>query len=114
MSRLDDVLNMKNVADEAKDELVNAKQAVRDLKSLAMVAESEGGKQLYNILKEDCRDILLKLLNAKAEFDDKKVMALLSDFEAKFTLFNTLKSAPQDYEEAEDALEERVDEILES
>lgn len=117
MNRLDDVLKMKNVAEGAKEELIDAKQSVRDLKSLAMVANSEGGKQLYDILKEDCRDIITQMINtkraAKTGWENEIISSLLPTFEAKFTLFNTLKSAPQDYEDAEEALEERVDEILE-
>lgn len=113
MGRIDDVLKMKNLNSGAKEEIRDAKLANADLKALAGVAESEGGSQLLDALKEDCRTILLQMLTAKKEGEGEKVLPLLSDFEAKFTLYNTIKSASQDYEDAEKSLDARVDEILE-
>lgn len=113
MSRIDDVLSMKNVAEEAKEELKDAKRAVNDLKSLASVAGSPGGDTLLAMLREDCRDLLLNMLQAKKNGQSEQILAYLSDFEAKFTLFNTIKSAPEDYEYSDNSLNERVEEILE-
>lgn len=113
MSRLDEVLKMDNLAEGAKDELRNAKDGVNDLQAISNVAESVGGQKLLEMLQEDCRDILLKILKAKDEGKVDTVMTLLSDFQAKFTLFNTLKSAPREYADADEALQERLEEILE-
>lgn len=117
MSRVDDVIELQNLSPQAKEELKDAKQAVSDLASLAQVAGSVGGTVLLEMLKEDCRDILTQILNVKkvAEegWQDKLVNSLLPDFEAKFTLFNTIKSADIDYKEMDQALEDRLDEILE-
>lgn len=114
MSRLDDILNRDDVASDTKSELKDAQKSVKDLEAVAQVAQSEGGKILFDMLKEDCRDVLVAMLNAKKLGETEKVMPLLSDFEAKFTLLNTLKSAGQDYEDAQAALEERMEEVLES
>lgn len=113
MSRIEDVLKMENVAEGAKEELRDAKKAVQDLKALANLSQSEGGERLLDMLQEDCRDILLRLLKAKEAHKTDEIMVLLSDFEAKFTLYNTIKSASRDYSEADEALSERLDEILE-
>lgn len=117
MSRIDDALKLNNLNPEARTELKDAKQTVNDLASLAQVAGSAGGTVLLEMLREDCRDILTQMLNVKKAgevgWQDKLVNSLLPDFEAKFTLFNTIKSAEKDYQEADQALEERLDEILE-
>ena len=112
MNRLDDVLKIKHLDPEAKEELKEAKQSVKDLRALANVATSEGGEQLLNMLQEDCRDLLLKMMNAKSENKTENVLIYLSDFEAKFTLFNTIKSAPSDYSDSDEALDAHLDEIL--
>lgn len=111
--RIEDALELQHLDPEAKQELKDANQSVKDLKAMAMVAGSEGGTKLLEMLKEDCRDILTQMLNAKKAGEVEKVMPLLSDFEAKFTLFNTIKSAEKDYQDADDALNERLEEILE-
>lgn len=117
MSRIDDALELKNLHPDARKELKDAKQTVDDLASLAQVAGSAGGSKLLEMLKEDCRDLLAQMLTAKkaAEvgWQEKILHSIIPDFEAKFTLFNTIKSAEKDYQEADDALTERLDEILE-
>lgn len=113
MSRLEEILKMDNLAEGAKDEIRNAKDSVNDLQAISNVAESVGGQKLLEMLQDDCRDLLLKVLKAKEDNEVDKVMTLLSDFQAKFTLFNTIKSAPKEYADADEALSERLDEILE-
>lgn len=112
MSRIDDVLQMNNLVEGAKEEIKNADQATKDLEHLAHLAQSPEGDTLTEMLREGCRDALFQMLTAKSQGEEEKIMPLLADFEAKFTLYNTIKSAPQDYSDAREALEERLDEIL--
>lgn len=113
MSRIDDVLELENLDTEARKELQNGKEALKDLEALASVASSNGGTVLLEILKETARDTLLKMITAKTAGETEKIMPLLADFEANFTLYNTIKSAAQDYESAEEQLNDRIDEIIE-
>lgn len=117
MSRIDDVLELQNLDPDARKELQDAKKAVKDLEALASLAHSVGGQELCNILKDDCRDILTQMINTKimgAEgWQDKVINSLLPDFQAKFTLYNTIKSAEVDYRDSVEALNARVEEILE-
>lgn len=116
MSRLEDILKRDDVDADAKGELKDAQESVKDLQAIAQVAASEGGQKLFEMLKEDCRDVLVQMLNTKKVGEvgwEAKIVGLLSDFEAKFTLYNTLKSANQDAEDAEEQLEQRIEEIIE-
>lgn len=116
MSRLEDILKRDDVDSGAKAELKDAQESVKDLQAIAQVAASEGGQKLFEMLKEDCRDVLVQMLNCKKAGEvgwESRIIGFLSDFEAKFTLYNTLKSANQDYEDAEAQLEERIEEIIE-
>lgn len=117
MSRIEDALKLNNLNPDARQELKDAKQTVDDLASLAQVAGSAGGTKLLEMLKEDCRDLLAQMLNVKKAgevgWQEKILHSIIPDFEAKFTLFNTIKSAEKDYQEADEALEHRLDEILE-
>lgn len=114
MSRIDEVLELKNLAPSAREELKDAKQALLDLNAISQVSQSEGGKRLQEVLKEDCRDLILKMLKAKDENKMDNVMACLSDFQAKFTLFNTIKTASDDHTEGVETLEKKIEEILDN
>jgi hypothetical protein len=115
--RVEDAIKLEHLDPEAREELKDADQTVKDLEAIAMVSTSSGGLQLTEMLREDCRDLLIQVINAKKEanggWQDHVVNNLLPSFEAKFTLFNTIKSASLDYDEAEKALNDRLEEILE-
>lgn len=117
MARLEDILKRDDVDADAKGELRDAQESVKDLAAIAQVAASEGGQKLFEMLREDCRDVLVQMLNIKKAGEvgwEARIVGCLSDFEAKFTLYNTLKSANQDYEDAEAQLEQRIEEIVEA
>ena len=114
MSRLDEVLKLQTLDEGAKQELKDADEVVGDLSAISQVAQSEGGKVMLELLKDDCSELLIAILGAKKEGNSEVVNNLLSDFEATYTLYNTIKSASKDHTEAFQALKARMDEIIDS
>lgn len=113
MSKLQQALEKKGITPEAREAFLADAEIVRELKDVANVAASDGGKVIRRETKENCKEILATLINEYKDASEAKLRSLVAEFAANYKLYNTFLSAPADYSEASSELDSRLDDFLE-